>query len=63
MKCLACARMDLRVNPQFSKLGMGTCPLDKSGTFVSIKFERVCKSFQPAPATTVGKRETWAKDI
>lgn len=62
-KCIACLRMDLKAKPQYSKLGMGVCPLDPSGTFVSIKFERVCKSFQQAPAATVAKRETWAKDI
>lgn len=63
MKCTSCTRLDLQSRPAFSKLGMGTCPLDKSGTFVSITFERVCKSFIQAPAEVVVKREAWAKNI
>jgi len=63
VKCTSCALLDLQSRPAFSKLGMGVCPLDKSGTFVSIKFERVCNSFKQAPAATVAKRETWAAKL
>ena len=63
MKCLQCARADLQAKPQFTKLGMAACPLDPTGTFVSLTFERSCKKFNPAPAEVVAKRETWAKKL
>lgn len=63
MKCLSCEKLDLQGSRQMAKLGMGHCPLDSASVFVSVKFERVCKSFKPAPAATVAARETWAKKI
>jgi|GEM_PF-4766433 len=63
MKCIACTKCDLKFNQAFSKLGMAHCKDDPPATFVSLKFERVCSSFKPAPAATVVKREMWAEKI
>lgn len=63
MKCLHCDHLDLQAKKDFSKLGMGRCPSDPSGTFVSVSFDRFCKKFKPAPADTVAKRETWVKKL
>jgi hypothetical protein len=62
-KCIACARIDMKAQPQFTKVGMVHCPLDPSATFVSLSFERVCTKFQPAPAAAVAARIEWAKKI
>lgn len=62
-RCIQCERLDLQGSRQMAKLGMGHCPNDPASVFVSVTFNRVCKSFQPAPADTVAKREEWAKKI
>lgn len=62
-QCLKCDKLDLQGNRAMAKLGMGHCPHDPNSVFVSVKFERVCKLFKPAPAATVAARETWAKKL
>lgn len=63
MICLHCTKLDLKSRPSHSKCGFGVCPLDPSGTFVSITFKRVCKSFNQAPAETIAAREKWAAKL
>jgi hypothetical protein len=53
----------MKFNQKFTLLGMAHCKEDPSFVFVSLKFERLCASFQAAPASTVLTRENWAKAI
>jgi hypothetical protein len=67
VKCIDCAKINLRDNPKHAKTGMGTCPHEQiqidgvqyGGVFTSIHSERNCEHYRAADGETVVKRLEW----
>lgn len=61
MKCLHCAKLDLKSYPAHTTAGFGRCTIALPGVFVSIKREIECKKYDEASKEIIDKREFWAK--